>query len=246
MKILLAVPSKNRVGVLLKNTYKWLCLMPYDFAIFVEPQDLNKYSEIDFVVPLRENNKGLGYAKKSIQEYAQKNGYDLVFKIDDDIQCFTDFRTSLTPEKTAEHLFLFIRDKVIPLFEKHEILGAVTFPYSFEMYDKKEFAPTKRVQTSFIVRADFLASPYEEISVFEDFSVGLQILTSGFKILKYGMIGIKMGIMVGAGTGGHQSFDRKKQAEKEVLLLRKIYPALKFRKVNKPWEIEPDISSVKL
>ena len=29
-------------------------------------------------------------------------------------------------------------------------------------------------------------------------------------------------------------------------LLRKIYPPLVFRKVNKPWEIEPDLRSVKI
>ena len=55
-----------------------------------------------------------------------------------------------------------------------------------------------------------------------------------------------MGVKVVGGTGGHQSFDRKEQALSEVEELRKIYPPLAFRAVDKSWGIEPDLSSVKI
>ena len=46
--------------------------------------------------------------------------------------------------------------------------------------------------------------------------------------------------------GGMFDFDRSKLVTQEAELLRKIYPPLIFRKVDKPWKIEPDMKSIKL
>ena len=54
------------------------------------------------------------------------------------------------------------------------------------------------------------------------------------------------GVAVGEGTGGLQDFDRSQLAEIEAEQLRKMYPPLTFRKVDKPWKIEPDVKSIKL
>jgi TET-associated glycosyltransferase-like protein len=247
LKILLAVPSKARADVLAKYTYPWASLLPFELKIFVEPQDKDKYYPKfpgNNVVVLLDSNKGLGYAKSCIKKYAETYGYDLIFKLDDDIQCFTDFRKRLKPEQCAEFLTKLI-PQFIESFEKHPSLSAISFPYNFEMYDKFKFLKTKRIQTAYIVRTEFF-SVDPEISVFEDFAVGLNILAQGGKIMKYGMTGIECGVKVGGGEGGHQSFDRAQKALEEQVLLRKIYPPLGFRKVDKPWKYEPDIASVKL
>lgn len=249
MKILLTVPSKDRVETLKKFTFPWLSLIKHHWAIFVEPQDFAKYKAEfpwEHIVVMDSDNQGLGYAKDYIQKFAEENGYDLIFKIDDDIKCFTDFRHSLSPEETAVMIDGFLDKQAIPLFENKDLLGAIAFPYSFEMYEPVEWNKTKRVQTAYICRTKYVAQPIKGISVFEDFAVGLQIMVAGDVILKYGMIGINMGVKVGGGTGGHQSFNRAEKALLEVPLLRKIYPPLKFKKVQKEWQIEPDLRSVKL
>lgn len=246
MKILFAVPSKNRAEILKKYTYQWLSLIHFDWKIFVEPQDMNKYSEFDNVISLPENNKGLGYSKKFIKEYAIQNGYDLIFKIDDDIKCFTDFRKRTSPEETAKLLEWFIENKVFENFYRHPILGAIAFPYSFHMFKNDTWKPAKKLQTAYICRTEFLTNDKYDFTVFEDFAVALDILVKGKKVMKYGLIGIELGVQVGGGTGGLQDFSRKELAEKDAENLRKMYPPLALKKVEKPWGIEPDIRSIKL
>lgn len=264
MKILIAVPSKNRVETLKKYTLSWLRLVnelpdlsdEYDWKIFVEPQDFSKYSELfeasgvddlsGLLVDIRQNDKGLGYAKNFIMEYALDNGYELVLKLDDDVKGFTKMRVGPKTEEESALNFVWMCNKVVPIFQNHRNLGAVAFPYGNELYDMTDtFTKTKRLQTSYFIKPElFAVNP--DINVFEDFATGLNVLVKNFAMLKYNWAGQVLGVKVGGGTGGHQAYDRKVQAYKEVELLRAIYPALKFRKVDKPWEIEPDIKSIKL
>lgn len=177
---------------------------------------------------------------------AIENGYDLIFKIDDDIKCFTDFRKRTTPKGTAEILEDFIHTEVLDNFSQHALLGAIAFPYSFHMFTEETWKPTKKLQTCYIVRTEFLTNDTYDFTVFEDFAVALDILVHGSKVMKYGMIGQELGIQVGKGTGGFQDFSRLELAQKDAENLRKLYPPLNFKKVNKSWGIEPDMRSIKL
>lgn len=247
MKVLIAVPSKNRVDVLMKNTFRWLKLLDIDYMIFVEPQDINLYInagiELDHLYNLGENNKGLGFSKKTIEAYAKNFGYDLIFKIDDDISGWTDYRTKLEPVESAMR-FKSIILECQHLFELSKDIVVVSFPYAFQMFEQMQFSKTKRVQTAYIARSEYFHSD-TRISVFEDFAVGLNAIMNGKLVMKYGMSGICMGVKVGGGEGGHQSYNREQQAFSEIDVLREIYPPLKFRKVDKVWQYEPDLKSVK-
>lgn len=247
MKILIAIPSKNRVEILKQNALTWLKTCGYDWQVFVEPQDLMQYQIIvsdSNLVVIGGNDKGLGFCKRAIKQYANLHGYTHIFKIDDDVKGFTKFRQRLSDEEHA----VWFKDFTIEIMEGlqlHPRIKAVAFPYHFEMYEKKKWEISKRVQTAYIVQTDAMHIS-DDISVFEDFATGLKIIADGNLVVKYGMAGILMGVKVGGGTGGHQSFDRFEQAKKEVIELRKIYPPLNFRKVDKPWKIEPDLSSVEI
>ena len=164
--------------------------------------------------------------------------------MDDDIKGWTNYRKALKGEKAASY-FTETLDKLIAAFREFPVLRAITFPYKFEMFEEIPWRVTKRIQTAYIVRtSDMHADP--RISVFEDFAAGLSIVARGGVIQRYGLMGIDCGVKVGGGTGGHQSFDRSAKAKDEVALLKEIYPPLQFRKVEKFWEIEPDLRSVKL
>lgn len=242
VKLLIAIPSKNRLEVLKKNALNWVGEVGYDFKIFVEPQD-SQYDCLKNVVYLKENNRGLGYSKSQIKEYAIANGYTHIFKVDDDVRGFTKFRQILKEDEMLEWIKKVIISSANAFADQR--VGAIGFPYRFEMYEKEGWTVTKRLQTAYIVPTEFFHAD-EKVSVFEDFAQGLTVLTKGRLILKYGMAGIDMGVGVGKGSGGHQSFDRKRQALSELDILRTIYPPLNFRKVDKPWGIEPDLSSVHL
>lgn len=247
-KILIAIPSKDRVATLEKYTYDWIKFIHgADWYVFIEPQDRIKYGELlhgEDMVVMDKDNQGLGYAKKFIKDYAVRMGYDFVFKIDDDIRGMTNYRTTLKREQCAK-FFTSQLDVLMRAFTDFPILKAITFPYRGEMFDRIPWQVTKRIQTCYIMRTSAMhADP--DISVFEDFAQGIDILTKGGVIQRYGLMGIDCGVKVGGGTGGHQSFDRKEKALKEAPLLQKIYPPLQFRDVEKSWAIEPDIRSIKI
>lgn len=242
------------MATLEKNALKWVPLVGIDYMVFVEPQDMNIYWN-DGVAPfpinpsnlysIGKNNKGLGFAKNFIKKYALEHDYDLVFKVDDDTKGFTDYRKNSTPEESAEIVKGFLK-----LFEEevwvHDEIKAVAFPYSFQMFEKTKFQKVKKVQSTYIVRTPFLSIEDKEFSVFEDFSVGLNIVVNNGIVTRYGMSGQMVGVPVGKGTGGLQDFNRAKMVEVEARLLREIYPPLIFRLVDKPWKIEPDMRSVKI
>ena len=247
MKILFAIPSKNRVEILKKFTYAWLQNLPFDWAVFVEPQDFKAYEDagIKNLVCIDDNNKGLCYAKSQIKKYAIKNKYDLIFKVDDDTKAFTDYRNKTDAEKTVKVLEKFIPQAILK-FKKHDRLGAIAFPYSFHLFDKVEWKPVKKLQSCYLIRAEHLVNEKYMFEVFEDFGTGLDLLVKGFKIFKHCLIGIEQGVAVGEGTGGLQDFDRAEIALRSADTLRRLYPPLNFKAVDKIWRIEPDIRSIKL
>ncbi len=249
-KLLIAIPSKNRIATLLKYTYSWVkYTQAGELKIFVEPQDYDEYVQYipaDNLIVIPENNKGLGYVKEQILFYAKQTGSEYIFKLDDDIRCFMDFRHSFKDSKEKITFFDRMVKELVSVLEDNDKLKCICFPYSFELYEKKKWEKTKRVATAYLIKT-FSMHADRRISVFEDFAAGLHIWANNGSVLKYGLTGIDLGVDVGKGTGGHQSYDRKPQAYKEIDALREIYPPLKFKKVTgKSWDIEPDLRSVKL
>lgn len=217
MKVLVAVPSKGRPEAILKDTLSWLAKSKYDWRVFVEPQDYVQYTRYtnNRLHRLKYDNRGLGYAKKEIQEYAEENNYEAIFKCDEDgIEAFT----------------------------KYEDVKAISFPYSFQMFQANKIWTeiNKRTQTCYLVRTAFLY-PDPRISSLEDFATFIFIRVHNGIVLRYGYAGVVCRD-VGSNSGGHQAFDREAQVKKEIGYLRELYPALKARKVKgKAWSIEPDL-----
>lgn len=246
MKILIAIPSKKRADILRKNALAWVPLTGIDYMVFLEKEDFDSYGGIDhgmnvFILP--ESQRGLGFSKTIIKQYAEAKGYDVVIKIDDDICGWTDFRKRLLGQDAANQ-FKKIVSETVHLFETNPDVVVVSFPYSFQMFEAKGIKKNKRVQTAYIARTAFFHADHR-ISAFEDFAVGLNAIVKGKLVMWYGMSGIVMGVQVGKGEGGHQSYDRERQAQSEIAVLQEMYPLLKFREVNKLWHSEPDLRSVK-
>lgn len=259
MKVLLAVPTKNRYREhqIQKNTLSWIVHTKYDWRLFVEPQDYDNYRKLTKnIVRIDQNDKGLGYSKVCIKQYAEKNGYDVVFKIDDDIINFqyTGFgRTvkNLTKEKR-------VRDKVDPLIENSvkafkifKDLGGISIVYGGGKYKSEVveewMAVNKRLQTCYLIRTELLCPPSCGIlPCFEDFSTYLNLRKKGYFTLQYGLTGM-IYEEVGANDGGIQDFNREKLAIKAKAILQALYPGLKWRpRPEKAWKFEPDLRRTNL
>lgn len=232
MRTLVAIPSKNRPYNIEKYVLPFMKRLGLDFAIFVEPQDYQNYKNFPNVVQMSENDKGLGYALMFAKNYAKKNGYDVIFKIDDDVHSVGEIENDL--------------DKIAKAMSIPQV-AAISFPYDFEFYAKtsKMFTrENKRIQTAYFIKTDKYR-PRADVSTFEDFFQFMQIILNGEKTLFCSKHLIKCA-PVGGGKGGLQMFDRSELALKEIQIFKSIDPTIDviFKK-DKPWKYEPKFTHPK-
>jgi hypothetical protein len=231
MKCLVFIPSKGRPESIRSNTLPLVKRLGLDYRIFVEPQDAEAYSFAN-VVTLPENDKGLGYSTSIAKQYAVINGYDLMFRLDDDVHEIGNLENDIA--------------KVLDVF-KMPTVGAVVFPYSFEFYaktDKLFSRVNKRTQTCYIIRTKCF-EPSASVSTFDDFYQFLLLRQAGLDTLFCSRHMIKCK-PVGKGKGGLQCFDRKEMAKREIAIFQAIDPSITIiSKPDKPWGYEPKFTSPK-
>lgn len=252
MKLLVAIPSKARSSTIFRDTLRWVPRLGYDVRVFVEPQEIEEYREAatlanhdnrtaindQHFVDIKENNKGLGYAKEFIKQYATENGYDLVFKMDDDVRRWR-WRGRNKPDDLMVIDFATMVGKCRVTFGKYPDVAAIGFPYGQELYpdsNKEWSAINARLQSCYIIRTEYLIGGYAS---FEDFAQYIYIRTLNKNTLRYGLAGMDNND-TGKQAGGMQLFDREQLVEVEMQGLRSMYPALQFKPVKgKRWTIEP-------
>ena len=241
LKILIAIPSKGRVEAIKKKTLSWLRGTIHDVAIFVEPSEFQAYCEAVSgpwikIVNTGQDNSGTMHSKAVMKLYANANGYDAIFKLDDDIGGWRG-----PDRKQTDSLGTFenaIKDS-LEVFETQPDVKAISFPYGFQMFKiAKWLSINARLQGCYIVRTDWM---YADIryKLIEDFANFVYIRAKNGITLRYGHAGMNIDSM--ALPGGELSAKKKENMEQAIELLRELHPALKVRKVEgKPWDYEPD------
>ena len=77
MSIPIFIPSKNKTGQLLKGQR--------EYSIFTDPSQVEAYREHHKnVVSIEEDNLGIGYSRRFIQDYADRNNVPISWILDDD------------------------------------------------------------------------------------------------------------------------------------------------------------------
>jgi GT2 family glycosyltransferase len=231
MKFLVAIPSNGRPNNIRDITIPFVKRLGLDYKIFVEPQEADIYN-FNNVIVHDENNIGLGGALVSIKKYAEKNNYDVILKVDDDVKAIGEIEKDL--------------DKIQKAMSFPQI-SAICFPYSFEFYAKSNKMFTrenKRLQTAYFIKTKKFR-PSKEVSTFEDFYQFLQIINSNEKTLFCSKHLIKCK-PVGGGEGGLQMYDRKEMAVKEINIFKNVDPSIDvIIKKDKSWFYEPKFTDKK-
>jgi hypothetical protein len=248
MKVLIFVPSRSRPEQLKQFTYSWLQHTDKDFVIVVEPQQAEMYKDFKNLLIMDKNDGGLGYATHFVREYALKNGYDVVFKIDDDIQQFVNYRGtfgdtergSIERQKLCYERFEKAYENAVKLLQKNRAIGAIGFPYRGEMFPDLKPVTFGKLQTCYLVRTECY-DPEPDWQSQEDFVAYINVVGMGYKVARLNTHGLDLGIEVGMGEGGIQDFDREALTKAEMPLIKAKYPNVVFKyKPNRPWKYEID------
>jgi len=231
MRCLVCIPSKARPKNIKNYVEPFMQRLGLDYKIFVEPQEAEQY-KFENVVILDANDKGLGYATTFAKNYAEKNGYHLYFRVDDDVKGVGEIEKDI--------------DRIIKAFDIQKV-GAVVFPYSFEWYAKSDKLFTrvnKRTQTCYIIRTK-LFRPDNRVSTFDDFYQYLLLRNDNYDTLYCSKHLIDCA-PVGGGFGGLQMFNRSEMALNEINIFKSIDPTIKvISKPDKPWKYEPKFTDKK-
>lgn len=250
MKLLIAIPSKGRADTIFKRTLRWVVRTGFDVRIFVEPQDLKAYREgakdanyqnytaikPEQFVSILKNDQGLDYVRRFVKRYAIKNGYDLVFKMDDDVLRFNG-RGRNKPDDEMIVDFAVMVGKCRKAFGRYKDVGAIGFPYRNELFTVQEWAGINmRLQSCYIIKPDFITEGFNH---FDDFADYMNIRKQNKVTLRYGLMGQDLAD-VGKNRGGLQMFDREALQDEAIPKLREMHPSLQFKAVKgKSWSIEP-------
>lgn len=251
MKLLIAIPSKGRSDTIFKRTLRWVTRTGFDVRVFVEPDELETYREgarlangeyyLDIndgqFVDIENKNGGLGYVNEFIRKYALENGYDLIFRMDDDVLRFIGRgRVPIDDKMIIDFCTMVAQCR--KAFGRYKDLAAIGFPYRNELYNPKTWSLINaRLQTCYIIRTEDMIGGYDS---FSDFAQYIQIRANNRITLRYGLLGIDCAA-IGKTAGGQKLIPELKQkAEKEIERLREVHPALKVKRVTgMHWDVEP-------
>lgn len=251
-RLLIAIPSKGRADTIAKETMRYVPQLGYDYRVFVEPQDHAAYSRVidpACLYLLPENDRGLCFSKFHIQRFAQEQGYDAVFKHDDDIYYWTPGtgKTQECIQTTAKTLKNGIAWSLNKLNEPNVVAVGYEYRTFMHIATRPEYEMERRLQTCYVVKSGYLYSDLS-IPIFEDFYTTMMIWLHGGSTVRYlrcGMFPKGNGKSYLGQAGGLTSFNRIILAEQAISHMRSIYPALKLRRVSKLWGWEPDMAAMR-
>jgi hypothetical protein len=78
------IPTKGRLNT---KTYKLFESVGIKVYHFIEPQEIEKY-QVPNKISIKENDKGIGYVRNFMLEFARYNNFDWVLICDDDVTSF--------------------------------------------------------------------------------------------------------------------------------------------------------------
>ena len=228
MKTLLAIPSYNRPYKLKNEVLYWLESYKYDWKMFVEPSQYMYYAQSvpkDKLIKTRDNNFICGQMV-DIGFYAKNQGYEFVFKVDDDM-CFTK-RKAKKPSHggIASKYVLEAED----FFNKNLKCGliSVSKAMTYLYYKKKELFVkiNKPIASNYFIRTDDLNKLIKrEYLIFDDLIVSFGTKVLGKELYRY--MGAYESGKTHSNVGGLQTFDRESLSKNSYWAIKKDYPLLK-------------------
>jgi len=244
MKILIAIPSYNRPYRIEKTTGHWIKeIKNADVRVFVCPSQYPYYIQTlpsEMVVKGAVQGIDSGYIDQLIQirEYAKENGYDAIWKVDDDMSFK---KRGIKKHEIAKHTDLSILEICAKFKDDPEISAiGVSNVMDWLRSEKTGFKPrSNNFSGNYIIRTN-LYSIHNDLLLHDDLILYLELKVNGHgKILTY--YGLHQDAALGTNEGGLQSFDRLNMSKECYRIMQsKYYPELRLKEVD-PEKCKHDI-----
>jgi hypothetical protein len=225
------IPTKGRPQT---KTYRLFQDAGIEVKHFIEPQEIDKY-QVPNKVSILENDKGIGYVRNFMLDYAKANNYEWVIMCDDDV---TDFGEAINNKciTTSAKIWNNVYSKAIKL--PFDIYGLNYRQHAW--HEKKNYNINKSfVEVCILININNIKWKYRsEYNLKEDRDFAMQSIKYGNGIIRFNKLFYNTPALAKDG-GLYEEYKNKKDEESAKKICFEWHPFAKL--INKDGRIDAKI-----
>jgi len=232
------IPTKNRVNT---KTYKLFNEVGIEVKHFIEPQEIDLYT-VPNKVSILENDKGIGYVRQFMLDYAKSNNFEWVLFCDDDVNSFGLYNGKTIKKDASIWLEILNKAKQLPF----ELIGINYTQHAW--HEKTKYSVNRKfAEVCVLINVKKIKWSYRpEFNLKEDRDFALQTIKYGSGILRFNHYWFSCPD-VGSNAGGLQSdYKSKKDEESAKKMCREWRPFVTLKRKGERIDMKTDIKSLAL
>ena len=230
------IPTKGRYNT---KTYKLFKDVGIEVKHFIEPQELDKYN-IPNKISILENNKGIGYVRNFMLNYARQNNYEWVLICDDDVNSFGIYNGKTIKKDASIWIDILNKVKNLPF----ELIGINYTQHAW--HEKTVYSINKKfAEVCVLMNVSKINWNYRpEFNLKEDRDFALQTIKNGNGILRFNHYWFACPD-VGTNAGGLQDmYKAKKDEESAKKMCYEWNPFITLKNKGERIDMKTDIKAL--
>jgi hypothetical protein len=230
------IPTKGRTNT---KTYKLFQEAGIEVKHFIEPQEIEKY-QVPNKVSILENDKGVGYVRNFMLNYARKNNYDWVLVCDDDVTSFGFYNGKTIKQDATIWFKILDKAKKLPF----ELIGINYTQHAW--HEKTSYSINKKfAEVCVLMNVSKIKWDYRsEFNLKEDRDFALQTIKNGNGILRFNHFWFSCPD-VGSNVGGLQNeYKAKKDEESSKKMCYEWHPFITLKRKGERIDMKTDIKGL--
>ena len=230
------IPTKGRFNT---KTYKLFEEVGIEVKHFIEPQEIDKYN-IPNKISILENNKGIGYVRNFMLNYARKNKYEWVLICDDDVNSFGIYNGKTIKKDASIWIDILKKVKDLPF----ELIGINYTQHAW--HEKTTYSINKKfAEVCVLMNISKISWNYRpEFNLKEDRDFALQTIKNGNGILRFNHYWFSCPD-VGTNAGGLQDmYKAKKDEESAKKMCYEWHPFITLKNKGERIDMKTDIKEL--
>lgn len=230
------IPTKGRFDT---KTYKLFQEVGIDVFHFIEPQEIDKY-DVPNKVSILENNKGIGYVRNFMLNYAIKNNLEWVLFCDDDVISFGIYNGKTIKKDASIWIEILLKAQKLPF----ELVGINYTQHAW--HEKNTYSVNKKfAEVCVLINVKKIKWEYRgEFNLKEDRDFALQTIKNGNGILRFNHYWFSCP-GVGTNNGGLQNeYKNKKDEESAIKMCKEWNPFVTLKRKGNRIDMKTDIKAL--
>jgi hypothetical protein len=230
------IPTKGRLNT---KTHKLFEEVGIKVFHFIEPQEFEQY-QLPNKVSILENNKGIGYVRNFMLNYAKKEALEWVLICDDDVASFGLYNGKTVKKDASIWFDILDKAKKLPF----ELVGINYTQHAW--HEKTKYSVNKKfAEVCVLINVSKIKWNYRsEFNLKEDRDFALQTIKNGNGILRFNHYWFSCPD-VGSNIGGLQDqYKAKKDEESAKKMSREWHPFVTLKRKGERIDMKTDIKAL--